>query len=205
SRQDLEALEQGFRLGAPVRLDVADDDVRPVRLERAGGLEHGVGLADSGGGAEEEHEMTAELARFFCLDPRQEGFGIGPVLAHGDPGCLACLRASSRPRMDAAIVKVRASLIPNPWGSSSQKSTEATPPPTPPPARSQSRPPPSGSLSPRSPKRRRDSSAGMKVSGAMSVVGIAAGACPPTAAATGRSVSSRRTIARSPKLFLRSP
>ena len=118
SRQDVESVEQRFRLGPPVCLDVADDDVHPVRLEGAGGLEHGVGLADAGGGAEEEHEVPAPLPSFLLLDAREQGLGIRavrvPVLAHGDRGCLACLRASSRPRMDAAMVRVRASLIPNP-------------------------------------------------------------------------------------------
>ncbi len=116
--EDLEALEERFGLGSPVCLDVADDDVHPFGIEGPGGLEHGVGLAHSGGGAEEEHEMPAPLPRFLLLDTREQGLGVRavlvPVLGHGDLGCLACLRASSRPRIDAAMVKVRASVTPNP-------------------------------------------------------------------------------------------
>ena len=54
ARQDLEALEQRLGLLAAVRLDDADDDVGPVLRLGPGGLQHLVGLADAGSGADED-------------------------------------------------------------------------------------------------------------------------------------------------------
>ena len=119
-RQDLEALEQRLGLGAPVGLDVADDDVDARRaLERAGGLEHRVGLADAGGGAEEELERARAACRASSsLTRASRASGSGRCSCRrsfmATLGCLACLRASSRPRIDAAIVRVRASSTSNP-------------------------------------------------------------------------------------------
>ena len=50
----VEAVEQGLGLLAAVGLDDADDDVDPVARLGAGRLQHLVGLADAGGGADED-------------------------------------------------------------------------------------------------------------------------------------------------------
>ena len=71
-RQALEALEQGLGLGAPVRLDVADDDVDAARLQHARFFQHLVGLADARGGAEEDLELAALGLRFLALHARGE-------------------------------------------------------------------------------------------------------------------------------------
>ena len=76
ARQDLEAAQQRLGLGAPVRLDAADDDVDALGALLAGRLEHGVGLADAGGGAEEDLELAACLAGFLLLDAGEQLVGI---------------------------------------------------------------------------------------------------------------------------------
>ncbi len=47
ARDDFQSLHQGFGLGPLVRLDVSDDNVNPLGFALVGGLEHGVGFADS--------------------------------------------------------------------------------------------------------------------------------------------------------------
>ncbi len=61
ARQDLEPLEQRAGLGAPMRLDEADDDVDALVLEAARALQHRVGLADAGRGAEEHLQPARGL------------------------------------------------------------------------------------------------------------------------------------------------
>ena len=58
ARQYLEALEQGLRLLAPVRLDHADDDVHALLQLGARRLQHLVGLADAGRRADEDLEAA---------------------------------------------------------------------------------------------------------------------------------------------------
>ena len=53
---DLEPFEQSLRLLAPVGFDDADDDIVAVLLSGAGLLQHLVGLADAGRGADENLE-----------------------------------------------------------------------------------------------------------------------------------------------------
>ena len=62
-RQDFEPFHERARLGAAVRLDEADDDVDALVLEAAGALQHGVGLADAGSGAEEDLQPAARPSR----------------------------------------------------------------------------------------------------------------------------------------------
>ena len=59
------ALQELLRLAAAVRLDDADDDVVAVLPAGARLLQHLVGLADAGGGADED----AELAGTALLPP----------------------------------------------------------------------------------------------------------------------------------------
>ena len=82
-RQRLEPGQQRVGLGALVRLDVADDHVAAVGALVAPGLEHRVRLADAGGGAEEDLQLAAPLARLFFFDAGQERFRVGSVRGHG--------------------------------------------------------------------------------------------------------------------------
>ena len=52
-------VEQRLGLGAAVGLDHADDDVDALALPLPRRLEHGVGLADAGRGADEDPEPAA--------------------------------------------------------------------------------------------------------------------------------------------------
>ena len=86
-RQARQALEQPLGLDATVRLDVAHDHVGAGGAHAARGLEHRVGLADAGGGAEE----NAQTARAGRALPRPglrssswsgSGRGFGHRLGH---------------------------------------------------------------------------------------------------------------------------
>ena len=55
----LEPLEQHFDFGTTMRLGIAYDDIHALGLLRARLLEHGVGLANTGGGAEEDPKPSA--------------------------------------------------------------------------------------------------------------------------------------------------
>ena len=74
-RQDFEAARQRLRLGAAVRFDEADDDVAALLLQRLRALQHRIGLADAGRGAD-EHQQPAALA---LLGEREQGVGVGPA------------------------------------------------------------------------------------------------------------------------------
>mgnify|MGYP001162059181 CR=1 FL=1 len=67
--QNLEAFQQRFCLLAPVRLDHADDDIRPLLQLGAAGLQHLIGLADARCGPHEDFEAAGAT---FLLSP---GFG----------------------------------------------------------------------------------------------------------------------------------
>ena len=82
-RDHLEAAHQRLRLGAAVGLDDADHDVDavfPLGLRRD---QHLVGLADAGGGAEEDLQPAAGLAQRFL----EERIGRGALVRfrHGRP------------------------------------------------------------------------------------------------------------------------
>src|SRR5262245_9369168 len=77
-RKNLEALQQGGRVGAPVGLDHPDDDVRSLGPLLAGGEQHGVGLADPGGRAEEDLQPATPLLRFLALHASEKRVGIPP-------------------------------------------------------------------------------------------------------------------------------
>ncbi len=67
--QLLQPLQQLFGVAATVRLDVSDDEVRAPRACGARRLEHRVGLADTGRGAEEDAQATAPRPRLVVLQP----------------------------------------------------------------------------------------------------------------------------------------
>ncbi len=81
-RQPLEALGERRRLGPPVRLDPADHHVDTRGALGARRLEHGVGLADAGGGAEEDLEASALRVGLVAPDALQQGVGVRPLVAH---------------------------------------------------------------------------------------------------------------------------
>jgi len=84
ARQDLETLGEPVGLGAAVGLDQADHDVDILAHAAVGGFEHGVGLADSGGGAQEHLEAAALLRRRLLQQRFGRGaFGAGVRLGHG--------------------------------------------------------------------------------------------------------------------------
>ena len=86
ARNDLQAFEQRFGLLAAVRLDDADDDIVAVLLAGARLLQHLVGLADAGRGADEDSELAD--APFLAARRFEQGFrrgpmfGIAPLIRH---------------------------------------------------------------------------------------------------------------------------
>ena len=73
ARQDFETVRQRFGLGARMGLDQADDDVDALLAQQLRALQHGVGLADAGRGAEEHQQAAAPI----LLGQRQQRVGIG--------------------------------------------------------------------------------------------------------------------------------
>ena len=61
ARDDLEALDERLGLAPTVRLDEAEHHLAPFGPGRAGRIQHGVGLADAGGRAEEDLQPAAML------------------------------------------------------------------------------------------------------------------------------------------------
>ena len=78
TRNDFEALHQRFGFLAAVGLDHADDDIVAVFLAGAGGLQHRVGLADAGGGADEDPQLAD--AAFLAPGRLQQGFRRWPLI-----------------------------------------------------------------------------------------------------------------------------
>ena len=83
---DLEPFEQSLRLFAAMGLDDADDDIVAVLLSGAGLLQHLVGLADAGRGADENLEPAGRA----LLPPggleqglrRRSLVGVAPLIRH---------------------------------------------------------------------------------------------------------------------------
>ena len=65
-----------------MRLDVADDHFLSLGLLLPSGLQHGVGLADAGGVAEEDPQHSAPRLRLVRLHLRQQRVGIGTLIFH---------------------------------------------------------------------------------------------------------------------------
>ena len=78
----LESLEQPLGFRAPVRLDIADDDVDAFGLLAPRRLEHRVGLADAGRRAEEDLQLAAARGPLLRLHVREQGIGIGAAVFH---------------------------------------------------------------------------------------------------------------------------
>ena len=84
-RQLLQAVEQRRGLGTAVRFQQPDDDVGAGArlLVRRG--QHRVGLADAGGGAEEDLQPAAALARGRRVDLCQQRVRVGSFRFHAQP------------------------------------------------------------------------------------------------------------------------
>lgn len=85
-RQPLQPVEERLGLCAAVGLDNAGHHVHPLGLAGVSGLKHRVGLADAGGGTEEDRQTPAGGGDLLGLHTSQQGIGIGPALvAHHAP------------------------------------------------------------------------------------------------------------------------
>ena len=78
ARNDLKSVKQRLGLLAPVGLDNADDDIVAVLLPRPRGLQHRVGLTDTGGRADEDAELSGMAV--FKPGSLQQGFRRRPLL-----------------------------------------------------------------------------------------------------------------------------
>ena len=78
--QPLEPRGEPLRLGAAVRLDVTDDDFGACQARGLCRAQHRKGLADAGGGAEEDPQPAATRASLLGLDVREQLVGIGTRL-----------------------------------------------------------------------------------------------------------------------------
>ena len=75
ARQDLEAVQQRLGLRAAVGLDDADHDIDAVLPLGVRALQHLVGLADAGGGADEDLEPAGRLSSRRAASSRASGEG----------------------------------------------------------------------------------------------------------------------------------
>ena len=78
ARNDFEALQQRLGLGPPVGLDHADDDIGAGLQLGVRALQHLIGLADAGGGADEDLEPAG--AAVLAPGRFQQGFRRGALL-----------------------------------------------------------------------------------------------------------------------------
>jgi hypothetical protein len=81
-RQPLEAFHEPLGFHPAVRLDVADHDVPAGGLRDARRLQHGVGLADARGGAEEDAQPPAPGAGLLGSDPGEQFVRIRARVSH---------------------------------------------------------------------------------------------------------------------------
>ena len=82
ARQPLETFHQPLGLDPPVRLNVPDDDVGASRSRGACCLEHRVGLADAGCGAEKNAQPSAPRLCLFGLNAREQLIRVRPSFGH---------------------------------------------------------------------------------------------------------------------------
>ena len=79
-RQDFEPLDERARLGAAMSLDEPDDDIDAFVPQAPRVLQHGVGLADTGGGAEKNLQPARSLpAEHGQKRVRIRACGVGSV------------------------------------------------------------------------------------------------------------------------------
>ncbi len=88
-RQDRQPLQQLLGLFPAVGLGDADEDVHRLCLSHPGGVQHGVGLAHTGAGAEEDLELTAHGTLRLGLDAGQQGIRVRAVVVGGHGSNLA--------------------------------------------------------------------------------------------------------------------
>src|ERR1700730_4917566 len=93
ARNNLQPVQQRLGFLAAVRLHDPDDDVVAILAPCARGLQHGVGLADAGGGADEDPQLAGTT--FLAPGSLEQSFRRGPLVA-----LLIChgpLRAAATP------------------------------------------------------------------------------------------------------------
>ena len=90
ARDDLETVEQRLGFAPPVGLDDADDHVDAIGMPGAAGHQHLIGLADAGGGAEEDLEPALRLALGALQKRVRRGSlqRVATVVGHG-VSCVA--------------------------------------------------------------------------------------------------------------------
>ena len=126
ARKDLKAVEQSVGLFAAMRLDHADDDVRPVLSPSPGLLQHLVGLAHARSGAEKD--LQASGAACFLLGHSEQRIWrrtlvwLTPLIYHEVlRGLLVpapyCVPAPSKARLSASTLTRGSPKIPRvrPW------------------------------------------------------------------------------------------
>ena len=67
------------RFGASMRLDQTDDQIDTLSLQGPGGSEHGIGLADTWAGPEEDLQLAPVSLYRLCFQLRQERIRIGTL------------------------------------------------------------------------------------------------------------------------------
>ena len=87
ARDDLEILQLRVGVRTVVGFDEADHDVEPARPQRVAFLQHRVGLADAGSGA----DVDAQARALAFLEAREERFGVYSFFDH----CASNARLSS--------------------------------------------------------------------------------------------------------------
>ena len=100
--QNLHALEQGIGLRSAVRFNVTGHHLPSLGLLLAGGLEHGVGLADTGAIAEKDLQPSPVFLGLFAVGGLEHGLGRGalffPRVIHGRLPSRARLRVRTLTR-----------------------------------------------------------------------------------------------------------
>jgi hypothetical protein len=91
-RQALQAFGQSLGLDPAVRFDIAQHHIRAGRAHSAGGLEHRVGLSDSGGRAEENPQPATPCPCLLGLDVFQQLIRVWS--SHHAPRLPAACRGS---------------------------------------------------------------------------------------------------------------
>ena len=85
ARNDLEALEQGFRFGPPMGLDNTDHDIGALGQLSFGRKQHLIGFADAGCGAKKH--LKAAPALVFALRLKQQRVRRWTILWFRFPPC----------------------------------------------------------------------------------------------------------------------
>jgi hypothetical protein len=113
-RQGFEAVEQRKCFLAAMRFDHADDDIAPVSLRPARGLQHRVGLAHARRCAEEQFQAPAPALLLFALELVEQVIGVGAGHRHCS-SWLSCVHglAASSARLSFSTFTRGSPMIPN--------------------------------------------------------------------------------------------